>query len=54
MLIAQALVEYGMVSALVDGMYWLRVYVEEALRTQGLSWLGIAVALYGVWFLIRR
>jgi hypothetical protein len=54
MLIAQAFAEYGLMPTLIDSMYWLRVHVEEALRTSGFAWLGIVVAVVVVLKLARR
>jgi hypothetical protein len=51
MLIAQNLVEYGLASALHDGMYSVR---EAVLRTSGFTWLGIAVSVFFFWKLISR
>jgi hypothetical protein len=54
MLIAQSLVEYGLGSAVTDGIYSLRLMFEEVLRTSPLAWIGVAAAIFGVWKLVRR
>jgi hypothetical protein len=55
MLIAQAFVEYGLVAALIEGMYRLRVYAYQALGNRPeLALAGIAVALVVGLKLIRR
>jgi hypothetical protein len=53
MLIAQAFVEYGLLSAITDGMYSLRVYVAEVLRMPPLAWIGIGAVVFVVWKLVR-
>jgi hypothetical protein len=54
MLIAQAIAEYGLLSGLADSLYTLRVRVEGAIGPPGLAWLGIGVAVFAVWRLLRR
>jgi hypothetical protein len=54
MLIAQAFVEYGLRSAVTDGIYSLRLIFEEVLRMPPLAWFGVAAAIFGVWQLVRR
>ena len=54
MLIAQALVEYGLRSLMNDTMYSLRLYGQEVLHMPPIAWFGVAAAIFGVWKLVRR
>jgi len=54
MLIAQTSVEYGLLPAIGNAMFTLRVGVEELIGPPGLTWVGIGVAVVGVLWLVRR
>lgn len=54
MLVAQALGEYGMASALSDGLRSGRLYLEDLLREWGLTGLAVAITVAVVWRLITR
>jgi len=54
MLIAQTFVEYGVLSAISNVMFVLRVRLEELIGPPGLTWVGIGVAAAGVLWLVRR
>ena len=54
MLIAQSLAEYGLLSAIGDGVYVLRVRVEELLGPPGPMWVVFAAAIVVAVLLIRR
>jgi hypothetical protein len=54
MVIAQALVENGLLSALVDGVYLLPGYIDDALRSSPFIWVGLGLGLFGLWKLISR
>jgi hypothetical protein len=54
MLIAQSLAEYGMLSAIGNVMFTLRMRVEELIGPPGLSWVAIAVGVVIVLVFIRR
>jgi hypothetical protein len=57
MLIAQALGEYGVVSALVAGIRWVEsgyYALEDVVGQWGVTGLGIAVAALAVWSLLTR
>jgi hypothetical protein len=55
MLIAQTFVEYGVLSSAIGNvMFTLRVRVEELIGPPGLTWVGIALAILGVLWFIRR
>jgi hypothetical protein len=54
MLVAQALGEYGIVSALGDGLRSGRLYIEDLGHEWGLTGLAVAIAVAVVWKLITR
>jgi hypothetical protein len=54
MLIAQTSVEYGLLPAIGNAMFTLRVGLEELIGPPGLTWVGIALAIVGVLWFIRR
>ena len=54
MIVAQALGEYGMGSALGDGLRSGRLYLEDLGHEWGLTGLAVAVALAVAWKLITR
>lgn len=54
MLIAQALGEYGVVSALTEAIGSSRIYLQELGREWALTGLGLAIAGAMVWKLLTR
>jgi hypothetical protein len=55
MLIAQAFTEYGLRTAVVDGMHSSRIYLGAALGHPALPWLAItAVTVFVVCWLINH
>ena len=54
MLVAQALGEYGAVSAIADGVRSGALYLQDIGHEWGLTGLGVIVAFAVVWRLITR